>query len=283
MQSITEEGAPGTAPVHTGPVRTGPEHDGTVEDPGAWVFEHAGATDRGRVRRANEDAWGASCADEAREGAFVVCDGMGGAAAGETASRMAVEQALASMCVGTPGVAQLEAAVRQANAAVFAAAQRDRRLEGMGTTLVGLRLRAASAWVAHVGDSRCYLYREGRLERLTRDHSLIEEQIRAGRMTPEQARRSPMQNVITRAIGTRAEVVPEVRELALASGDLFLLASDGLTREVGDAAIGGMLHQTAGGGDLHTICRRLIDAANEAGGKDNITCLLVRCRARGET
>ncbi|MGI8771830.1 MAG: Stp1/IreP family PP2C-type Ser/Thr phosphatase [Acidobacteriaceae bacterium] len=241
------------------------------------MLEHAGATDRGRARRANEDAWGACSGDGAHEGAFVVCDGMGGAAAGETASRMAVEQALSAMCAGEPSAAQVEAAVRQANATVFAAAQRDRRLEGMGTTLVGLRLRGAKAWVVHVGDSRCYLYREERLERLTRDHSLVEEQVRSGRMTQEQARRSPMQNVITRAIGTRADVVPEVQEVALTHGDLFLLASDGLTRELSDASIGGMLCETAGGGDLDAICQRLIAAANEAGGKDNITCVLVRC------
>lgn len=264
-------------------------HD-SDHDSGPWVFEHAGGTDRGRVRRGNEDAWGAAISDGAHEAAFVVCDGMGGAAAGETASRMAVEQALTAMCSGDPAGqgapggtqgdpdgAQVTAAVRQANASVFAAAQQDRRLEGMGTTLVGLRVRAGRGWVVHVGDSRCYLYRGGSLERLTHDHSLVEEQVRCGRMTREQARRSPMQNVITRAIGTRAEVAPEVQEMALERGDLFLLASDGLTREVGDAAIADLLREVSGGGDLAAACQRLIGAANAAGGKDNITCLLVRC------
>jgi PPM family protein phosphatase len=258
VQAMTEEGVAGAA-----------------AEP--WVIEHAGATDRGRVRRANEDAWGACSPPGAHEGAFVVCDGMGGAAAGETASRMAVEQALTFLCEGEPSAGQVEAAVRKANATVFTAAQRDWRLEGMGTTLVGLRLRAARAWVVHVGDSRCYLYRKGGLERLTRDHSLVEEQVRSGRMTREQARRSPMQNVITRAVGTRAEVAPEVREVALAHGDIFLLVSDGLTREVGDAAIEHMLREGAGGPDLAVVCQQLIAAANEHGGHDNITCLLVRC------
>jgi protein phosphatase len=263
VQSMTEEGMAG----------------GAAEP---WVIEHAGATDRGRVRRVNEDAWGACSPAGRQEGAFVVCDGMGGAAAGETASRLAAEQALTYLCEDEPSAGQVEAAIRKANATVFAAAQRDWRLEGMGTTLVGLRLRAARAWVVHVGDSRCYLYRKGSLKRLTRDHSLVEEQVRSGRMTREQARRSPMQNVITRAVGTRAEVAPEVQEMALVHGDIFLLVSDGLTREVGDAAIERMLREQAGGGDLAgtdlaVVCQRLIAAANEHGGHDNITCLLVRC------
>jgi serine/threonine protein phosphatase PrpC len=149
----------------------------------------------------------------------------------------------------------------------------------MGTTLVALREHGSKAWIVHVGDSRCYLYRGGDLKRMTRDHSLVEEQMRAGRMTREQARRSPMQNVITRAVGTRAEVEPEVQELTLEPGDLVLLATDGLTRELADAAIGAIVGEAVGG-DLDQVCRRLIEAANRAGGGDNITCMLVRYQSR---
>jgi protein phosphatase len=128
--------------------------------------------------------------------------------------------------------------------------------------------------VGHVGDSRCYRWRAGKLERLTQDHSLVEEQIRIGRMTREQARRSPMQNVITRAVGTRAEVVADVQDFPLRRDDLFLIASDGLTRELTDAEITGILG--GAGSDLQTVCAALIAAANAAGGRDNITCVLVR-------
>ena len=230
----------------------------------------AGLTDQGRVRRANEDAF----LMRPESGVFVVCDGMGGAAAGETASRVAAETALEVLVSATRGVAALREAVRLANTAVYERARQDRRLEGMGTTLVAITLCGASGWLAHVGDSRCYRWRAGALERLTHDHSLVEEQIRIGRMTREQARRSPMQNVITRAVGTRAEVVADVEELVVFPDDLFLLASDGLTRELPDPDIAEILGTT--GRDLQAASAALVAAANAAGGRDNITCVLVR-------
>jgi protein phosphatase len=234
------------------------------------AFTAAGITDRGRSRRANEDFF--VMLPEA--GAFVVCDGMGGAAAGETASHLAAETAAAALAKAKRSAGAIREAVRLANSAVYERARRDRRLEGMGTTLVVLSLSGKTAWVGHVGDSRCYRWRSGTLERLTQDHSLVEEQIRIGRMTREQARRSPMQNVITRAVGTRAEVVADVQEFQLQHDDVFLLASDGLTRELADAAIAGILR--ADGSDLDAACANLIAAANAAGGRDNITCVLVR-------
>ena len=175
-------------------------------------------------------------------GVFVVCDGMGGAAAGETATiwqrrpllprwprQRRVRERSAKRC-GWPIVPCTNRA------------RRDRRLEGMGTTLVALSVSGNTAWLGHVGDSRCYRWRSGTLERLTQDHSLVEEQIRIGRMTREQARRSPMQNVITRAIGTRAEVIADVQEIDLRRDDMYLIASDGLTRELTtDTAIAGVL------------------------------------------
>ncbi len=233
--------------------------------------EASGATDRGRVRRGNEDAL--VCQVEA--GIFVVCDGMGGAAAGELASLLASETAMSVLIKHKPSAQLMTEAVRLANRVVFTRAQSDRLLEGMGTTLVTLAVHKTTAWIAHVGDSRCYRWRDGRLKCLTHDHSLVEEQVRLGRMTPAQARRSPMQNVITRAIGTRPEVYPDVEELALQTGDVFLLASDGLTRELQDGKIASLL---AAAPDLHETCNRLIEAANAAGGRDNITCVLVRVR-----
>ena len=230
----------------------------------------AGITDRGRMRRANEDFF----VMRPEAGAFVVCDGMGGAAAGETASHLAAETAAAALAKAKPGAAAIREAIRLANSAVYGRARQDRRLEGMGTTLVALSLAGMTAWIGHVGDSRCYRWRAGSLQRLTQDHSLVEEQIRIGRMTREQARRSPMQNVITRAVGTRAEVVADVQELKLERDDLFLIASDGLTRELTDAAIADILQ--AAREDLQATCAALIAAANAAGGRDNITCVLVR-------
>lgn len=250
-------------------IRTEEQQGATIGSRGAPLTA-AGITDRGRSRRTNEDFF--VMVPEA--GAFVVCDGMGGAAAGETASHLAAETAAAALAKAKRGAGAIREAVRMANKAVYERARRDRRLEGMGTTLVALSLSGDTAWVGHVGDSRCYRWRSGTLERLTQDHSLVEEQIRIGRMTREQARRSPMQNVITRAVGTRAEVVADVQEFQLQHDDVFLLASDGLTRELTDAAIAGILR--ADGSDLDAACGNLIAAANAAGGRDNITCVLVR-------
>lgn len=233
----------------------------------------AGITDRGRVRRANEDFF----LMHPETGVFVVCDGMGGAAAGETASRLAAETAMDALIKGNRGETAIREAVRLANDTVYERARQDRNLEGMGTTLVALAVNGKSAWVGHVGDSRCYRWREGTLERLTQDHSLVEEQIRSGRMTPEQARRSPMQNVITRAVGTRSDVVADIQEFPLQSDDVFLIASDGLTRELTDPAISGILQKV--GKDLKGACELLVAEANAAGGRDNITCVLVRAGA----
>jgi serine/threonine protein phosphatase PrpC len=230
----------------------------------------AGITDRGRVRRANEDAF----VSRSEAGVFVVCDGMGGAAAGETASRLAADTAASVLAMSGQSESAMREAVRQANAAVYECARRDPQLEGMGTTLVALSLDETAVRIAHVGDSRCYRWRDGLLQRLTQDHSLVEEQVRIGRMTREQARRSPMQNVITRAVGTRSEVVADVQELPLQRGDVFLLASDGLTRELSDAALSSIL--ASAGEDLQLACERMVAEANAAGGRDNITCVLVR-------
>jgi PPM family protein phosphatase len=243
-------------------------------------YAAAAMTDRGRKRSSNQDAFGYSIED----GVYLVCDGMGGAAAGEVASSLAIEEVLRHM-TGRLGRRErpdhddaarvAEEAVIAANSAIHERGQRNTRLAGMGTTLVGLLTGERQAWIFHVGDSRCYRLRSGHLHQCTEDHSLVEEQIRLGHMTRAEAARSPLRNVITRALGTQASVTPDVAEADVEPGDLFLLCSDGLTRELADEKIETILNASAAD-SLDGACTRLIQAANKAGGHDNITCLLVR-------
>jgi serine/threonine protein phosphatase PrpC len=245
-------------------------------------YTAAALTDRGRKRTSNEDAFGYSV----EHGVFVVCDGMGGAAAGEIASSLAIDEVLglvsqrrAAQDTGTHGPLPriAEDAVHAANEAIYSRAQRNIRLSGMGTTLVGLLVPVSEEerriWVLNIGDSRCYRLHNRRIERCTQDHSLVEEQIRLGRMTRAEAARSPLRNVITRALGTQGSVTPDVIEVEAHAGDLFLLCSDGLTGEISDEKIESILDSQA---SLDEMCAQLIQAANKAGGHDNITCLLVR-------
>jgi PPM family protein phosphatase len=234
----------------------------------------AAVTDKGRKRPSNEDAYGLSN----EHGAYLVCDGMGGAAAGEIASALAVEEAMRVLMERlSDDSASLrmaaEEAVFVANDAIYSRAQRNPRLSGMGTTLVGLLVRERRAWVLNIGDSRCYRLRGRSLQQLTDDHSLVEEQVRQGRMTHTEALRSPLRNVITRALGTQTSVTPDIVELETEPGDLFMLCSDGLTRELNDDLIESMLSVDL---PIEALCARLVNAAKKAGGHDNITCLLVR-------
>lgn len=272
-----------------------------------WLPEAAAETSTGRVRTHNEDAFGYL----AERGIFVVCDGMGGAAGGEIASHMTVKMVLERMSTDAAAEAAcdtLRAAIADANRAVHERAEKDAGLYGMGTTLVALVLRpgsrksatacvttaefapesavsersrsrgsrkaaVGSALIAHAGDSRCYLFRGGELRRCTHDHSLVDEQIRLGTMTQEEADRSPFRSVITRAVGTQQSVSEEVQEMAVEPGDVFLMCSDGLTREVSEEAITEALVSER---SLKAAAKHLVQAANEAGGRDNVTCLLVR-------
>jgi len=257
---------------------------------------------RGKVRRGNEDA----CAADPAIGAFVVCDGMGGAAGGEVASHLAADTFLAHIAPPTPGnpppraptrpQTRLNAAVQAANQAVYQQARQSPQLAGMGTTLVALlhaptadshpNSRAsdpATLWIVHVGDSRCYRRRRGYLEQLTCDHSLVEEQLRAGQITPEQAAQSPMRNLITRAVGSQATVEADIQGHHPQSGDLYLLASDGLTRELTDEDIAAILAGVparATQTNLNATCKALVNAANVKGGNDNITVLLIALNAQ---
>ena len=263
---------------------------------------YAMLSDRGRVRRNNQDA----CAASPVSGVFVVCDGMGGAAGGEVASHLAAETFLSQLSPnGTPPAriqSRINAAVQAANTAVYQQSKETPQLSGMGTTLVGLLHAPIPArtedqegkrsprnhpnsrstdpptlWLVHVGDSRGYLLRRGNLKQLTCDHSLVEEQLRAGQITAAQAAESPMRNLITRAVGSQSTVDPEIHGYRPQAGDLYLLTSDGLTRELTDEEICHILLKAAPATEasLHTACRTLIDSANARGGGDNITVLLL--------
>jgi PPM family protein phosphatase len=238
-------------------------------------YTAAAVTDRGRKRASNEDAFGYSV----EHGVYVVCDGMGGAAAGEIASSLAVDEMMRLLThrSGTnPLSTDAEQAIAAANQTIFSRAERSQKLSGMGTTLVALLAEERHAWIVNVGDSRGYRLRNANLEQITIDHSLVEEQIRMGRMSQSEAMHSPLRNVITRALGTQNNVTPDVFELEAESGDLFLLCSDGLTRELSDSLMESLLLV---GAPLDELCTRLVEAANQAGGHDNITCLLVRAEA----
>ncbi len=242
----------------------------------------AGCTDTGVLRSNNEDTF--RCCQE--QGVFVVCDGMGGAAAGEIASRMAADYVAKALCRKTAegaersGEEAIEAivvqAIGEANRKIYERAQRESGYLGMGTTIVLAQVAPGMAHVAHVGDSRCYLWRKGHLQLMTQDHSLVSEQVRLGRLSPEEAENSPYRNVITRALGTQSSVATEYQRFGVLEGDVILLCSDGLTRELQDEEIAGVVAQAAAGEDVEAICRLLVDRANAAGGRDNITCVLVR-------
>lgn len=248
------------------------------------AVEVAGRTDIGCVRRNNEDNFGY----DSRYGIFVVCDGMGGQAAGEVASKMAVDvllnyfrdagknsaNASGAAQEGSPANAKsLASAIELANRAIYDAGNGQLGQMGMGSTVVAALVRGHSLAIGHVGDSRIYLVRQGGIQQLTQDHSLVMEQVRLGFMTREQAEQSELQNVILRALGAESEVEADVEELVAMPGDVLLMTSDGLTRHVRDEEILAAIIQS---GNLEEACSKLIQAAKERGGDDNITCLLLR-------
>ena len=229
-------------------------------------------TDIGKLRKQNEDA---AWFDEARA-VFAVADGMGGHLAGEVASRMAIE-AVQRMARENerPGIAALREAVACAHETILAHAQDHIECAGMGTTLSVLWLGENYAYIAHVGDSRIYRLREGSLTQITQDHSLVEELVRAGLITREQARTHPRRNIITRALGTHGENEPDLLVTDVQDGDVFLLCTDGPTGMVTDAQIERMLLEN----DMEAAADALLAAALDAGGRDNVTLIL--CERRG--
>jgi protein phosphatase len=238
------------------------------------VIDYAQRTDTGRVRPANEDSF------VARAPLFAVADGMGGAQAGEVASRMAVEVLHEGLGgAGTDGTVaeRLRDQVLEANHRIHERAQSDSRNAGMGTTLTAAYVDERRLVVVHVGDSRLYRLREGVLERLTRDHSLVEELVRQGRLTPEEAAEHPQRSIITRALGPESEVAVDSEVLRVQDEDLFLVCSDGLTAMLSDERIGDVLNgPDAAEGALQAKVDALVDAANEAGGRDNLTVIAFR-------
>lgn len=243
------------------------------------VIEIATATHPGMVRSHNED----SIAADAAAGIAVLADGMGGYNAGEVASGIAVAMISAELKKVLAARGEdfdLAAAERlvgenavRANNAIFQASQNQAQYAGMGTTLVVALFRDTRLLVGHVGDSRAYRLRGGRMQQITRDHSLLQEQIDAGLITPEQAAFSANKNLVTRAVGVEDTVLLETHQHDVMPGDLYLLCSDGLSDMLDDGAIAQILQSQE---SLDATCRALIDAANDAGGKDNISVILVR-------
>jgi protein phosphatase len=237
--------------------------------------DHFSHSDTGRQRRANEDAY------YARSPVFVVADGMGGAQAGEVASRVAVEAFERGLDAGGSGSAEqlLAERVREANARIHAMSQAEEDRAGMGTTITAAHVGEHEVAIAHVGDSRAYRLRDGELERLTEDHSLVEEMRRRGQLTAEEADEHPQRSIITRALGPEPEVAVDTYSWRGAAGDVYLLCSDGLTSMVPEARLAALLREAP---TLRDAGRALVHAANEAGGRDNITVVLFRLEEVGE-
>ncbi len=241
----------------------------------------AARTDVGRIRAGNEDSLYADATPS--RGLFIVADGMGGHAAGEVASAMAV-QIIARELDGLPARAsnaaeRMEQALREANRAIFERTARESDKQGMGTTASVLVLAGDSYLIGQVGDSRVYRLRDGELEQLTRDHSYVQEQVDAGLLTPEQAKYHPYSNVITRCVGANAAVDPDVFAGEVRAGDVFLLASDGLTGMVDDRRLQQLLGSRAAPA---RVVDALIAEANGRGGLDNITAVLVHVVSAAE-
>jgi PPM family protein phosphatase len=252
---------------------------------------HSVKSDIGLKRPHNEDCFLA----DPPLGLYVVCDGMGGSNAGEVASRMAVDVILARVkatvqnpslpLIGpvdpgrSPATNRLASAIRAANEAIHEASRANPSFAGMGTTVVAICLSDSHLSIAHVGDSRLYLIRDGILQALTTDHSWVAEQVAQGNLTEEEAERSPRRNIVTRALGVERTVEIDLAEIPLRSGDLLLLCSDGLTRT---ARPGEILQTLTSATDLTMTADRLVALANEAGGDDNTTVLLVAIRDEGQ-
>ena len=235
------------------------------------AIESAYRTDTGRQRRGNEDSLFSA------PPVFAVADGMGGAQAGEVASRIAIE-AFQQGLPGTGGAEERLAEIaREANREIYERSHLGDDYAGMGTTLTAALLEDDHVAIAHVGDSRAYMYREPELVRLTRDHSLVDELVQRGKLTEEEALEHPQRSIITRALGPEPEVEVDTWTYPVQPGDVLLLCSDGLTSMIGESEIAGILQSEP---SLDAAASRMIDAANEAGGRDNITVILFRVGER---
>jgi serine/threonine protein phosphatase PrpC len=248
-------------------------------------LEYEAISDQGLKRQTNQDSHLA-----ARDtGLFAVADGMGGQAGGETASSLAItilrDFIKRSLDVDDtwptafdPALSRnqnrLRSALALANKKIKSLADSDPKLQGMGTTAVCALIEGDTATIAHIGDSRAYLFRGGKLELLTADHSWVGEQVAQGVISEDQARQHPLRNVVTRALGTSSELSADFADIPLQAGDLLLLCSDGLNSMVPDEVIGKIIETRTG--DLKACAKALIAEANKGGGQDNITIILVR-------
>jgi len=259
---------------------------------GRLPIESAGLSDVGRRRKSNEDSFAIS--DD--QTLLIVADGMGGHAAGEVASRLAVESIERHISgsdprkeptlpasfrspsgdeAGLPPPARrVLNAIRLANQEIVRSVRRDSSMRGMGTTVVIAYIHGARAFIGSVGDSRAYLVRDRALRQLTSDHTLVNEQVRAGALSTQEARHHPARNILTRAVGSQEDVEPDLVEQDLRAQDVLLLCSDGLTTMVEDADI--LKTVLAHADQPQAGCRALIDLANERGGDDNVTVILAR-------
>ena len=236
------------------------------------VAEHFERTDTGRQRRGNEDAY------FARSPLFAVADGVGGAQAGEVASQIAVEVLSQGVPEGGGSIEErLRARVEEANSLIAELARADERRAGMSTTLTLAYVGEDEVSVVHVGDSRLYRLRDGVFERLTDDHTLVDELVRSGKLTQQEADQHPQRSIITRALGSEG-IDPDSRTWPARGGDVYLICSDGLTGMVDEARVGELLQAAP---SLSAAARTLIDAANDAGGRDNITVVLFRLEELG--
>lgn len=249
-------------------------------------IEVAGTTHVGMKRNHNEDSF----LMLPEESLFCVADGMGGHSSGEIASKIAVEELAEFFRMTSRDIEatwpfkmdksrnydenRLATAIKLANIRIYERAAAEQKYKGMGTTIVTVYFAANHAYVAHVGDSRVYYFRDGELRQITEDHSLLNDYLKAKKLTPEEIEAFPHKNVIVRALGMKDTVQVDVSRFEPMDGDVFLLCSDGLSGMVSDAQMREILSNTKA---LDVACSQLIDLANAAGGNDNVTCILTRC------
>jgi protein phosphatase len=229
------------------------------------VGSYARASDTGRKRRRNEDSYVVA------PPLFAVADGMGGAQAGEVASKLAAAALEETDPGALSGPERLVSLIQEANRRVYERASSDPSTSGMGTTMTVALVETGGVTIGHVGDSRAYLVREGRLEQLTEDHSLVNELLKSGKLSREEADLHPQRSVITRAVGTDPDVDVDAFVVEASVGDVFLLCSDGLTDMVGDGDILELAERHHD--DLDRLTKALVSAANRGGGEDNITVI----------
>jgi len=264
---------------------------------GKMSYGSAGLSDVGRKRTSNEDSF----AIDSRNNLYIVADGMGGHAAGEVASRLAVESIERHISGSDPRkeptfpasmrsltreeealpipARRVLTSIRLANQEIVRSVRKDRSMRGMGTTVVIALIQDDRAYIGSVGDSRVYLMRGAAMRQLTSDHTFVNEQVMAGAISAEEARRHPARNILTRAVGSQEEVEADLIEQDLQNGDILLLCSDGLTSMAEDTEIHDALKTAPS--SLDTGCKNLVDLANSHGGDDNVTVVLVRAGPPG--